>query len=503
MRVPILGGAYYARSRIANAQRCINYYPELNQEDAPVPFTFYPRPGLRQLVQGNEHLPVRCLYRASNGNGYCVIGQKVYSISKTWVLTLLGSMLVYATTPCKMIDNGTTILVADGSTSGYEIVMATNAFSIVNDPTGAFVGANTLGYLDTFVVWNNPGTIDFGSTLSNVMTFDALYFAGKVGYPDPLMALSVNRREIFLLGQLKSEIWYDAGGATFPFALLPGAYIEHGCVATYSVATADIETFWLGQDLQGNGVVFALKAYDVRRISNHGIEYAIKQMQKSGVDISDAIGYTYQIEGHYFYVLTFPSGNQTWVYDASIDASKMSPWHQRCWTDANGNLNRDRTMSAAFINNTNVVGDWQNGKIYALDNDYYVDDASAIGADSISKIRSFPHFMRALDPTTGQIVDTAGKRIQYTNFVADIECGSVPLNADGTIGQISFRYSSDRGATWSTILLQDMGAPGQFGTYPTWKSLGLSRDMIFELSHSLAGPCALNGAFADAEVQLS
>ena len=44
--------------------------------------------------------------------------------------------------------------------------------------------------------------------------------------------------------------------------------------------------------------------------------------------LSDAFGYCYSDGGHTFYVLTFPSGNATWVYDATT-----AMWHERStWT---------------------------------------------------------------------------------------------------------------------------------------------------------------------------
>lgn len=458
-----------------------------------MPFTYYQRPGLRPLAQG-EVAAVRGLYRASNGNGYGVIGTSVYAIASNWTLTKLGSLLTSAVTPVSFIDNGTTIMLVDGSTHGYTIDMGTNAFAQIVDGTGTFTGATRVDYIDTFVLWNIPGTRNFGSTLSNSISFDALYIAGKVGYPDPLATLIVNRREIILLGQLKSEMWYDAGNAGFPFAELPGAYIEHGCVAPYSIASADIEVFWLGLDLQGQGVVFSLKGYDTRRISNHALEYAIQQMGT----ISDAIGYTYQQNGHVFYVLTFPSGNQTWVYDVSLGDDPTMAWHQRAYTDTNGNLNRDRGMCCANLYGTNVVGDFALGTIYKLDPTYYVDTVG--GTDqSISYIKGFPHILTGRD-TMGRPMLAAGELMRFGKFLADIEVGSGPAAGDGTPAQISLRFSADRGKTFGTAVLQSDGAPGEYSAQPQWPNAGIARDMVFELSHSIAGPCALNSAWIEAMV---
>jgi len=494
MRYPLVGGSYVARAKIANAQRCVNYYPESNRADAPVPFTYYQRPGLRQQAQGTVG-PVRLLYQASNGQGFAVIASTVYYINPNWTLTVLGTLVSPGTTPCAAIDNGTDIMLVDGSTTGYKINLATHAFAPIVDPTGLFQGGNSVATLDTYVLWNMPGTTMFGSTLSGSITFDALYFAGKVGYPDPIVGIAVNRHELILLGALKSEIWYDAGNPLFPFAILPGAYIEHGCAAKYSIASADIEVFWLGKDLQGHGVVFALRSYDTRRISNYALEYAIQQMG----DISDAIGYTYQQGGHYFYVLTFPSANQTWVYDAALGKEPDLAWHQRAWTDGDGNLNRDRGMSCASIYGLNVVGDWENGKIYALDPTLYLDEVGTVPSP-LTCVKGFPHLFEMRGSGGPFMLPTDNKRIQFHRFIADIECGQGLVAVDGTAAKIGLRTSRDRGYSFSETVLQSTGELGAYGTAPTWQPMGVARDMVFEIEHAIAGPAALNGCWVEAEI---
>lgn len=498
-RLQLIGGSYSARSVIANVQRCVNYYPEMNRKDSPVPFTYYQRPGRRFLVQG-EPSPVRGLYRPSNGiGGYCVIGQSVYFIETNWTLTLLGTLATPANNPVSFTDNGTTIMLVDGSPSGYSIDMATHAFAIITDPTGAFYGATTCTVIDTFIIWNYPGTPFFGSTLSNGLVFNALYIAGKVAYPDPLVTLVVNRHQIILLGQLKSEIWYDAGNPQFPFLQLPGAYIEHGCVAPYSLASQDIEIYWLGQDLEGQGVVFSLKGYDTRRISNHALEFAIQQMSQGGGTISDAIGYTYQQGGHVFYVLNFPTGNQTWVYDASLGDDPTLAWHQIAWTDANGNLNRDRGNCGAFINGENVIGDFSNGALYALDPTLYVDQVP--GQQSpISYVKGFPHIVEVWNEQIGQQASTDGKRVMFSAVRLDFEVGNGALEADGTPAKVWLRWSDDKGKTWGNAVMQSAGAPGEYLTEPKWAGAGVARDRVFEIAHSIVGPAALNGGWVDGKV---
>lgn len=494
-RISLIGGSYSARSVIANAQRCVNYFPEINRADAPVPFTYYQRPGLRPLVTGNVG-PVRGIYQASNGNGYCVIGETVYAISPDWGLTALGQLVVPSALPVSFIDNGQTIMLVDSSAFGYSIDLGTNAFGQINDPTGAFAGATRVDYIDTFMIWNLPGTRDFGSTLSNELVFDALYIAGKAGYPDSLQTLICSKREIILLGALKSEIWYDAGNAGFPFAELPGAYIEHGIVAPYSACATDIQTFWLGRDLYGENIVFALRGYDTRRISNHALEYAMGQMSTT----ADARGWIYQQNGHVFYVLTFPTGNQTWAYDLSLESDPTLAWHQLAWTDANGVLQRHRGNCSAVINGVNVVGDWENGTIYQQDLTYYVDTVGGVDY-AISYIKGFPHVLVGANPKgSGQKMMASGKLMQFGQFIADIECGAAPIGVGGQPAVIGLAWSQDRGRTFMEEILQSNGVEGEYEYQPQFPTSFVARDAVFELRHSIAGPAALNSAWLDATV---
>lgn len=150
-----------------------------------------------------------------------------------------------------MADNGVTLVLVDGTPNGYTVTLATNAFAPLVDPTGSFVGADRVRYLDTFFIFNSPGLPEFYTSLSNSITFDPTYFASKAGAADTLVAIEVMHREIWLIGTKTTEIWFDSGSAAFPFQSVPGAFIQHGCLAKDSVCTQDMAVFWLSQDPQG------------------------------------------------------------------------------------------------------------------------------------------------------------------------------------------------------------------------------------------------------------
>lgn len=491
----LIGGAYAARSVIGNAQKCINLLPERNRKDGPQTMTHYQRPGYRGLSAPPKAGVGRGIFRTFSGQAYCVVGQNVFSIGPNFAFTQIGQLLTNRTNLCSLSDNGVTAVLGDGSQFGYQIALGNNAFTQIADPTGTFLGTIKWDYLDGFLLWVLPQSNFFGSTNDDSVTFNPTYIAAKTGAPDYLQTLYVNRHQILLLGQIKSEIWYDAGNPLFPFAILPGAYIEQGILAPYSVASQDVDVYWLGQNLQGIGLVIHQRGYETKVISNYAISNAIEQMAAAGADLTDATGYTYSKGGHIFYVLTFVSGDQTWVYDASIADPELA-WHQRGWTSPDGVLHRERACSHAFINNTNVVQDWQNGSLYALDDNYYFDYVGGI-AGPINYTRTFPQLYIAKNPQ-GMPMMADGLGIKLNRFTADLECGNGPIGADGTPPNIGLRVSFDKGKSFGNFVLQSTGMLGEYATEPKWAPLGIGRFPVLELNYSFAAPAALNGGWIDA-----
>lgn len=468
MRVPLTLGAYTAKSLIADAQRCVNLYGEQNPQDAPAPFTYYPTPGLTLLSAPVNPDVGRCVYRATNGALFVVIGPTVYAIDASWNWKSLGNLTTFIG-HVSMIDNGTQAFIVDGSSSGFIITLASLAMMQCTDE--AFYGADRVDFVDGYFVFNKPSTSQFYISKYLDVTFDSLDIASKSTYPDNLVTLAVMHREIWLFGELTTEVWYNTGASDFTFGRMPGVYIEHGCAAKHSVAKIDLALFWLGKDLQGQGIVFAGRSYQAERISTHALEAEIQTYSR----LDDAIGYSYMQGGHGFYMLTFPTANRTWCFDTAT-----GQWHQRAYLETDGSLSRHRSIAHAAYNGQNVVVDWQNGNLYALDPNAYTDNGAAM-----EYIRSFPHISGA-----------DGNRVLFRQFIADMEVGN-GLPGDTGAPEVRLRWSDDRGRSWGNAVTGSLGKVGEFLTSIQFQRLGYARDRVFELSWSSPVKTALNGAWVD------
>jgi hypothetical protein len=524
MRVPLTSGAYSARSIIANAQRCVNLYAEANPKDAESPFTYYNVPGLTHLASPPIAGAGRGLYWANSDALFYVAGPNVHYVSPSWTMTHIGTL---GTTRgiVSMADNGTKLVIVDGSPNGYEVDLTTHVMTPINaannspPPTSvfAFYGADRVDMVDGFMLFNQPGTRNFYSTYENEIVFDSLFFAAKNGYSDNLVTVVVARREIWLLGERTAEIWFDAGAADFPFQILPGPFIQHGCIAKYSVATVDGAVFWLAQDQTGTNTIVRGQGYAVRPISTQAMENEFA----SYPTVTDAEGFCFTMNGHTFYQINFPSANKSWRWDERTP----DQWHEAVWTDANGGANRHRASCAAWAYGKNVCADWQTGELYAFDLSNVTD-----AGNPMQFRRGWPHMMKD------------GQRVIYPGFTLDVEVGTIPNTesppgpfpmqvsqqppigllddgptptdgallvgpapggsaaaAQNTPAIVWLRWSDDRGKTFSSPVAQSLGATGEWLTQPQWSRTGMARDRVFEVFGTIPGQMAINGAFLDPE----
>jgi hypothetical protein len=319
-----------------------------------------------------------------------------------------------------------------------------------------------VGYLDGYFVFIEPNSQKLWVTaLLDGTQIDPLDFASAEGNPDNIVSMIVDHREVWLFGSNSTEVWYNAGLSDFPLVRIQGAYNELGCAAPYSIAKMDNQIYWLGKDARGQGMVFRAAGYMGQRISTHAIEWQLQQY----TDLSDAVGYTYQQDGHSFYVLNFPSADTTWVFDVATSA-----WHERA-SFSNGEFNRHRGNSQMFFNGETVIGDYQNNKIYKFDLDVYADDGA---------IQKWLRSWRALPTGANNLTRTIQHAMQL-----DCETG-VGLNiGQGSDPQVMLRFSDDGGHTWSNEHWKSMGRIGEYGNRTIWRRLGATmkiRDRVYEVS---------------------
>lgn len=375
-----------------------------------------------------------------------------------------------------------TYVISSSQTVSSTTVYGLN-FSVMPSTDGAFEGADVVDVVDNYFVYNRPNTQQFGSTAPLSPISPSLSFSSKDGAPDNLVSLIVDHREVYLLGEVSSEVWVDSGLFPFAFQRIPGTSTQHGIAAKFSVARVGNSFAYLSKNIRGDGQIMMMNGYTPTRISTHAVENSIE-----GADISDARAWTYLIEGHEVYVISFPGLDLTWAYDI---ASGM--WHKWLWVDTNNVFHRHRGNCHTHFANMNLVGDWENGQVYMLDPNTYTDNGG-----EIRRVRRAPHLVSDFQRQyfselqilfqpgvglSGNVVGTTSP----TNAVAGVAVAGLAIagqNSQATLGanpQAMLRWSNDGGSTWSNEHWTSIGVQGRYKNRAIWRRLGMARDRIFEV----------------------
>lgn len=488
---PIFGPAYVSRSSNLSDQECINVYPEIVETHTGKQVgALYGCPGLELKVTVGPG-PIRGMIQMGDLL-YVVSGSNLYSLSTTFGITPLSISTISNTPSAYLYSLGTIVpgfsVIALPFTppgAGSFVTMITNGLSGGKD-VAIFVGMSAT-QCDGFGLVNQPQTYNFfQSNEVDFSTWPPLQFAQASGDPDPIVALGQIRREVFIIKEVNLEVWNNNGTANFTFGREQGPYDEAGCAAPASLAHLGETLFWLAKNRDGQGIVVKLVGYSLQRVSTHYIEREIQ----SWPTMSDAIGYSYQQEGHEFYVLTSPSGDQTWVYDDTVSTMTGIPmWHQRqMYSTTAGTPQRQWGNCYASFAGFNLIGDYRNGNIYAYNLNIHTDNGQP---------RRWVRSWRAhREPPSGRMV-------RFNSLILDMQTGiDVPVALNPVP---MLRWSDDGGHTWAPQVVPagaSGGRTGQTAYRVKFNRLGALRyatgyDRIFELSGTDPIPVAIIGALLE------
>ena len=456
MQLPITGPTYEHPSQDVNYQRCINYYPSLAGPIADPQLALMPTPGLKLLVDGSGD-QVRALIDFDDDHVYAVVDDKFYKVDINYdavsaTVTQLGT-IDSTSGDLDWAKNASQIMLVDPTTSkAYIHTVSTETLTEVTDAD--FVGGDTVVFLDGYFIFNVPNSGLVYSTASNDGTsVDALDVITAEAYPDNVVGLAVDKRELWIFCEDSVEIWYDAANPNaFPLSRREGALVDQGCAAAKSILNFDNTLVWLDD----RGFVVQAQNYSPVVISTPAIASAIQSYKR----IDDARAYQHTENGHLFYVITFPTARKTWAYEATTQQ-----WHERAYLNASGDMVEHLAHNHIKHKRWNVVGAHNTGKIYRMSSEYK-DDAG----EAIRRIRTTQH-----------------NRLEYNQYgiaclELHMETGKGAVTGTGSDPQMFLRYSNDGGYTWSNSLPRSMGPLGTYDTRIRWNRLGTGREWLFEFT---------------------
>jgi hypothetical protein len=500
MKIPFLGGAYAGRSANVSAQECVNLYYEppakheqndgaLVATDGGLRFAGAMDPssahGGASPQQSDDNLnPCRASFvwedsnpsGATGGGGrraFFLIKNSLYEwytngagdqFLRDWDSNLIIS--TFSGRASIAANNVGQLILVDGS-AGF--ILEGTSIQKISDMD--FIPTDMVVHQDGYFVTTEPGTNRFRySAINNGLDWSALGFQSAEGAADIVVSLLSDRRELWVFGDRTTEIYYNAGDPDIPFKRFQNGYMETGIAAKFSAAKHDNSVVWLAKNDRGEAqVVRAGDNWTPIVISPPEINYQIQQYSV----IDDAFAYTYQSEGHEFYVLTFPSANATWAYDALTQE-----WHRRSHT-IDGQAGRERFNTHIFYEGNHLMGDYQNGRIYKLDSNVGILETDGEGTeDPIIRVRTSPGGFAENEP-----------RVRVSELQLDMEEGVNDAN-------VWLSYSKDGGHTFSNERPRSVGAVGEYAKRIVWRKLGKARHWVLRIRTWSTGKVIIKGVYA-------
>ena len=364
-------------------------------------------------------------------------------------------------------NNGTHLVMANG---GRMITYNNSGTTAYIADTDAPTEVSHLGYLDGYVIANVMNTTRIQwSAIADALTWNAIDFVGETSVPDMVNSFSVGFREILVGTAGGMEPFYndEVTGIT----RLPGAFVQRGIKAPYSMKFIDNTWFFVDHELR----VVRLENRIPKSISA-GMDRTF-QTYKSGPSI---IGNHCIANGLNYYVLTFPTDSVTWAYDYKAD-----DWAQWAYWDT------DISEYANFMGRVSCfVPDWGlhlwggyvDGKIYIMDRSYYDDDGNPIRTARRSGYINHSTMNRKISNSL---------TVKYKRGVGQ---------PGGIEPQMMLRWRDDGSTTWSTERDMSMGKSGDTNFIFREQSLGMYRDRQYEFSVSDPVPFVLVEAEEDADL---
>jgi hypothetical protein len=500
MLLPFAAGRKEGRSFAVDTEQLVNCYVVTSQSrNAKTVQAIYGRPGLELFGNWGE-TPCRGLHQFGN-RAYAVFSDRLEILRADGVSSTAAGNLLSTSGRVSMDDNGTQLMLVDG-TNGYilpalgvvavdvpllefRLLLASPSYGTADtliaaplltlalvlhapdarvpqeqiDTIATITDPNFpdnpqhVTYIDGFFVVQQRGTDQwFVSSLKDGSTWSALDFASAESDPDTLRNVIADHGELWLFGERSTEVWQNTGGQDFTFTRLEGAKIQWGVHAAWSVTRYADTVACLARDDHGTLQVVSFSQYQPVRISNDALEQRIAGFASS----SDAVGYVTVDRGRHFYNLSFPSAGESWAYDVREDE-----WHET----RSGVDGRFVPEHHAFFFTKHLVTDATTGNIYSMLDTVFADNTDEI-------------FLKA----RGFHIHDSERLIGHASLQVVFEAGVGLATGQGEDPQAMLRWSNDGGAEWSNEHWRSIGAIGRRRARAIWRSLGRTRDRVYEFT---------------------
>jgi len=374
-----------------------------------------------------------------------VVDDDVYSYNGN-VVTEIGIAVIKGVEKVKIVENfkDQIAFLHDGIVTIYNTT--TKVFA-ENTQIGALV--QDIDYQNTYFMYQLKNSDEFKLSVSNDGLGVIQDFSGLANGRN--VAIAAFGQQLWVFTHSDINVFYDTG--TFPNIYARGQTLapNYGCISKDSVAVDYGYICWLGSTDTSSPFIAISKGAEPKPISNENMDFLLDEVTNP----AEALGLLYQLDGHIFYHLYFPTDGFGYVYDFLTEKfSKIT--YENYITNV---VKYKNIYYATLFNNSNL---------YTFDVSITEEDGRIVDRYVIT-------------PTFTQ----HGTRFGMNLLDCYVETGF----SEG--GNCELSLSKDKGVVFRPVEVKQFPLKGSFGDFIRFRQLGSAYFVNFMLRFNVKGKFAL------------
>lgn len=330
MQISVLNGAYSSGNEFRTSYP-VNYTPVPKTSGLSAGY-LRPAEGLKRLVRifaksgvpykrpGFPGLSTVGYIRGAvhwNGKSYFVCGDSFSVLNDDDTTTLIDNIKDDGK-PVRFSFSFDRLAIASGGNLYY---LTGESITQVTDVDIGTV--NDVKFLDGYFA-TTDGTYILVTKLNDPTDINPLSYGSSEVDPDPIVALIVNRNELYAINRYTIEVFTNTGGALFPFTRINGAHIQRGAVGRDAVCVYNEALAFVGSARNEPPAVYLGENAQTIKLSTREIDQILAEYTPE--ELEAVFVETRTDKGHKFLYVHLP--DRTLVYDSAATLAMQEPiWH--------------------------------------------------------------------------------------------------------------------------------------------------------------------------------
>ena len=486
-RVELTGGYGVDSASQFNAQECVNMYVEASESASAKG-----RASLKSYF-GQEYVDSCIMDHGDPSTEFSILGtHEVFSetYENTFVFTqrfngtnyIMDVWYIAGSNPAYYTNYGSVTLSGEAFEIGFSaadngrvifletlvgsyfinIETGTRSITAITDPD--YMKALDITYKDSYFIWISEEVGEPRMYISDNFATNPTNFVNALDYTtlesntDRSKAITTLGNEVVVFGSRSIEFYYNSGNVDFPFERNSGVSQSIGVSDKGNIAKINDEIYFTGTAKSGNNVIYRLSGYKSHRESTHAIERLMKDL------VSLNRSKTYQVNGNYFYSLSFASGGEYSELLYNISSNKWSGIFYQFGVSVFDIVPHLSDLLYIGLSDNTLELSKLSEDVYT-----YIQKTGTTTYNNVPlrKILILPH------------ITSENKNIQINYFEMDIQKGVG--NVDDPDPEITLTISRDGGMTYGNPITLKMGTDGSYKQRVRADMLGCSRDTVFKI----------------------